>query len=390
MLQMSYLGRIVGWAEHAVIVRGRFSRWAYEDPFLELKNVYQTGSLQDYLDQFDILLNKVLHKVEANDEMVLSWSLGGLRKEIQNPVCMLCPRLLHMAVALARIQEDTLHISEGAGDLKWKPAREWTTVPNRTTTTFKSAPQYTTRTQDQRPGTQTSIGLLPLPHPSKAFTPRPRGPWLLTTQEINEKRAKGLCFLCDEKFSPAHVCAKKRHLYLMEGEEEATDGPPDKWGTEVEGVAAEISLHALNGSPRSHTMCVHGSVGSQRLQIMIDLGSTHTFVDEHIVQEIGCGTLATMPFRVIVANGCVLQCHSVYRNFWWVMQGSEFVADMWVLPLQGYDVILGIQWLKTLGEFKWDLNKHTLKFSRHNKEFVLQGILQEDLRWVGGKKMGKM
>lgn len=123
---------------------------------------------------------------------------------------------------------------------------------------------------------------------------------------------------------------------------------------------------------------------------MIDLGSTHTFVDEHIVQEIGCGTLATMPFRVIVANGCVLQCHSVYRNFWWVMQGSEFVADMWVLPLQGYDVILGIQWLKTLGEFKWDLNKHTLKFSRHNKEFVLQGILQEDLRWVGGKKMGKM
>lgn len=41
-------------------------------PFLELKNLYQMGTLQEYLDQFDVLLNKVLHKVEANDEMVLS------------------------------------------------------------------------------------------------------------------------------------------------------------------------------------------------------------------------------------------------------------------------------------------------------------------------------
>lgn len=78
MWQVSYLGRTVGWEEYSSAICCHYSSRAYEDPFLELKNLYQTRSLQEYLDQFVILLNKVLHKVEANDEMVLSWFLGGL------------------------------------------------------------------------------------------------------------------------------------------------------------------------------------------------------------------------------------------------------------------------------------------------------------------------
>lgn len=51
---MSYLGRVTGWVEYVVAVQARFNSRAYEDPFLELKNLYQTSSLQDHLDQFDV------------------------------------------------------------------------------------------------------------------------------------------------------------------------------------------------------------------------------------------------------------------------------------------------------------------------------------------------
>lgn len=53
-----------------MVACARFNGHAYEDP-------YRTGTLQEYFDQFDVLLNKVLHKVEANDEMVLSWFAEG-------------------------------------------------------------------------------------------------------------------------------------------------------------------------------------------------------------------------------------------------------------------------------------------------------------------------
>lgn len=41
---------------------------------------------------------------------------------------------------------------------------------------------------------------------------RGRGFRRLTDAEMQERSRKGLCFRCDEKFSPGHVCANKRRL----------------------------------------------------------------------------------------------------------------------------------------------------------------------------------
>lgn len=38
---------------------------------------------------------------------------------------------------------------------------------------------------------------------------------MLTSAEVHERR-QGLCFHCDEKFTPGHVC--KARLYLLYGE----------------------------------------------------------------------------------------------------------------------------------------------------------------------------
>lgn len=36
---------------------------------------------------------------------------------------------------------------------------------------------------------------------------------------MEERRAKGLCFNCDEKFSATHACKNKRQLFSLELEE---------------------------------------------------------------------------------------------------------------------------------------------------------------------------
>lgn len=51
---------------------------AYKDPHRELKHLQQIGSLDEYLDRFDLLISKVV----IEEEVAVSWFVGGLRREV--------------------------------------------------------------------------------------------------------------------------------------------------------------------------------------------------------------------------------------------------------------------------------------------------------------------
>lgn len=52
-----------------------------------------------------------------------------------------------------------------------------------------------------------------------AVTPKiSKGYRQLSLTEINERKAKGLCFHCDMKYEPGHNCRKKK-IFVMMGEE---------------------------------------------------------------------------------------------------------------------------------------------------------------------------
>ena len=55
-------------------LKGRFGERVYEDPMADLKSLVQTGSLQDYLEEFDVLS----HKVTLTEEYSLCCFLSGL------------------------------------------------------------------------------------------------------------------------------------------------------------------------------------------------------------------------------------------------------------------------------------------------------------------------
>ena len=46
-----------------------------------------------------------------------------------------------------------------------------------------------------------------------------------------------------------------------------------------------------------------------------------------------------------MANGSNLVCESVCKGFNWKMQEREYAADVYILPLQNFDMVLDIQWL---------------------------------------------
>ena len=54
-------------------------------------------------------------------------------------------------------------------------------------------------------------------------TPKPTR---LTPQQLEERREKGLCFNCENKYSKGHKCGEKKLFYIDCEEEEAGDQEP--------------------------------------------------------------------------------------------------------------------------------------------------------------------
>ena len=74
------------------------------------------------------------------------------------------------------------------------------------------------------------------------------------------------------------------------------------------------------------------------------------------------------------------------------MQGHMFEAKVLVLPLDNYDLVLGVQWLVDLGDIVWNFRKLQMKFQIDDKEFVLQGdqVLGYSLTIVSSGKLRKV
>ncbi|OIT36293.1 hypothetical protein A4A49_64830, partial [Nicotiana attenuata] len=146
---------------------------------------------------------------------------------------------------------------------------------------------------------------------TKGFTKR-----AISIEEMNEKRAKGLCYFCNEKYVPGHRCNNSKQLYILELEE-IEEGPytgeVQELEIQVEGInllessqgmeQMEISIHALNGSLGYRTLKVTGYHAKKALSILIDTGSSHNFIDPELVKHLGCKIQSTKPQLVAAANG---------------------------------------------------------------------------------------
>ncbi|WVZ93488.1 hypothetical protein U9M48_039463 [Paspalum notatum var. saurae] len=70
--------------------------------------------------------------------------------------------------------------------------------------------------------------------------------------------------------------------------------------------------------------------------------------------------------KVSVTNGERLPCLGVYRSASFTINAEPFTADLFVLPLAGYDIVFGTQWLASLGPILWDFSRLTIGFWRRD------------------------
>lgn len=96
-------------------------------------------------------------------------------------------------------------------------------------------------------------------------------------------------------------------------------------------------------------MRIWGRINHHDMVILIDSGSTHNFLDEALWKLLKLPISTHDCFEVRVANGDVLSTKGACNEVQIKLQGTLFQIDLNVLPLGGCDVVLGTQWLYSLG-----------------------------------------
>ena len=120
---------------------------------------------------------------------------------------------------------------------------------------------------------------------------------------------------------------------------------------------AHISLNAVSGVSDYTTMRVRGVHEKKNLYVLIDSGSTHNFMDKRIADLLGCKLQPTGRTKVYVADGSMIGVCGKIEKFKWQFQGHHFQADSIVIALGCHDIVLGVQWLHTLGPITWDFKE---------------------------------
>ncbi|GJX89623.1 putative mitochondrial protein [Tanacetum coccineum] len=90
--------------------------------------------------------------------------------------------------------------------------------------------------------------------------------------------------------------------------------------------------------------------------------------------------------QVSVANGQRMMSTSVCHDFKWSFQNEVFISDVMLLPLGGCEMVLGIQWLATLGDMQCNFKKLIMKFNHKGRQLVLRGMNNTHVHWMQGKE----
>ena len=99
------------------------------------------------------------------------------------------------------------------------------------------------------------------------------------------------------------------------------------------------------GMSTPQTIRVSATIGKFPLTTCNDTGSTHNFLHESFAKLASLHTETNLSLRVVVANGEILRSPGLCIKVTLYLQNSQFFLDFYLIELEGYDAILGTQWL---------------------------------------------
>lgn len=358
--------QLFDWSSFSKALELRFGPSTYENHQAQLFKLRQYGSVTEYQTQFEKLGNRVFG---LPPEALLNCFVSGLLPEIRHELAVLKPSTITQAIGLAKLVESKIKEAKG------RPTRPATSSSTNISNSSPHASKYHTSAQITNKTTISPTTNSTTPTTNSKLPIR-----RLTATQMQERRAQGLCYNCDEKYIIGHRCATGRYLLLILDSEDDTqtqDTSPDE--NEPETETAEIYFHlspqALTGeaSTKTKSLKFQGTLHGQPVSVLIDTGSTHNILQPRIAKHLHIPPTLTPKLSVMVGNGSHIQCAGFCPQVPLNLQNTFFHIPFYLFPIQGADVVLGMEWLETLGTISADFSIPSLSFIYDNSIVTLHG-----------------
>ncbi|XP_072066694.1 uncharacterized protein [Arachis hypogaea] len=336
----------------------RFGKNLYYDPRTAIKELKQSGSVEEYQCQFEELTNRVNG---LSEEWIISLFVAGLKEPLKCESLLAQPTSYVQAVSIPKLHEQKNAVTAGlARSTGSKPITQQAPTrfaPNRTLNPIYTNQKIQTNPTSTNPANPTIL------HSTNTPTKTPQPPFKkLTSAEIRARREKGLCYYCDDNYAPRHRCKASYQLLIgeeelqellqgtTEGNREVHESDTEEEEEEGEQQNPQISLNAFEGEFYPETLRVKGTHANKQLLILIDGGSTHNFIKRSIAKKLNLSLTPTPALKR-------------YR----------FSTDMYVLDLKGADVVLGVHWMMRLGTIRINYMELFMKFKEMGTWITFKG-----------------
>jgi len=271
--------------------------------------------MQEYVNRFEYLARF------SSQNMTKEWKClkfeRGLKHELKKVVTPLRERRFHVLVEQAKSAE---HLEKGPGP-----------VVSRHQKSVVEARQM--KKSYSRP--QTSGG----PTCYHCGGPHLKRNCPQLTGGVGGSGDRRKCFICDKPGHFANNCLEKKSL----GAKKPAVASPAEQARAVGRVFAMTSTEATQSGNLILESCL---LMGHKVLVLFDSGATHSFISNACVgrlslvtRDLGCELLVSTPSSGQVATS------SVYVGCSMVVAGHRYKVNLVCLPLEGLDVILGMDWL---------------------------------------------
>jgi hypothetical protein len=117
----------------------------------------------------------------------------------------------------------------------------------------------------------------------------------------------------------------------------------------------------LEGVTTPQTLKIKGYIKKKKVIVLIDSGSNHNFFHSKIAKDLNCFIYLALEFQVMFVDGATIKCSGKCHNI--KLSMGEYVLNnpMISILMGGVDVVLGVQWLQSLGTITFNFQELFMK-----------------------------